>query len=384
MRVKHKMEEKRRDFPKVCFIHVRGPKAMVMSQVYTEFLKEKNIPYDLITMDIFHTEDKVDATMHYRFECDINSIWKKIQSYLSYRLYVKKILKKNKYDFVIVWSEITAVILSGILIRFCDGKYCVNVRDLFVGRRTILYRVLDRAINHSAFTTVSSEKYLDYLPDIDKKYYFIHSFNNMIISEMEEVISRKNSKSCKNNVNQKITVLFLGQVRYYSHLKQLIDEIGNDERYMFVVAGFGDEPIREYVNEKKISNVKLYGVFPVQETKNFLEKADVLVNLYGTEDINLKTALSNKVYYAICLNIPLLAFKDTYTFEMADRCGVGYAVDDDFERHSFADSFYEWYRNRDIGQAEKKCAEMIIECRRSQEVMLRKFEACIKSEGLRE
>ena len=357
----------------VCVLHVRGLRAMTMSQIYTEYLKRKGISYDLITMDILEESPSVEARHHYQFKCEAKNRIEKLNAYINYRKYAKEILLKNNYHFVIVWCEITAALFSGILVNYFKNRYCVNIRDLLVKSRKILNYPLSKAIKNSSFTTVSSEKYLDYLPEIEGKYQFIHSFNNKIMSDVKMVLEKKQTRK-----DSAITILFVGGVRFYSHFYKLIDEIANDKRYRFLIAGFGDEPVREYVKERDISNVELCGAFDVKETANYLAQADVLYNLYGTEDINLRTALSNKLYYAVCLNIPLLAYRDTYTYELAATCGIGFAVDDSYEMNTFADDFYEWYRSRDVEWSGQRCKEMINLAQMTQNSMIQRFETCIK------
>lgn len=364
---------KLKEQPQICLIHVRGQRAMTMSQIYTEYLKRKGISYDLITMDVMDEPYSTEATNHYQYKCSVKSKLQRLAAYTGYRKYVKEILIKNDYRFIIVWCEITAALLSGILIRHFRNKYCVNVRDLFVNKRKILGYSLGRAIKNSSFTTVSSELYLDYLPQFEGKYQFIHSMNNQIMLDVKQVLKKQ-----QLNNDGIIRIVFVGGVRFYSHFYKLIDEIANDKRYCFLIAGFGDEPIKEYVKKNKILNVHLQGAFDVKETSNYLAKADVLFNLYGTEDINLRTALSNKLYYAICLNIPLLAYRDTYTFELAESCGIGYAVDESYKKHTFADDFYKWYQNRDVKEAAKKCDSMIDFAQTTQNEMIQRFEECIE------
>lgn len=346
---------------------------MTMSQIYTEYLKKKGISYDLITMDLLDEAPSPDAAHHYQFKCAPNNKFEKLTAYIAYKRYVKQLLLKNDYRFIIVWCEITAALFSGVLAKNFKNRYCVNVRDLLVNSRKVLDHSLFKAIKNSSFTTVSSEKYLNYLPEIKEKYQFIHSFNNKIMTDVKLVPERKQSRE-----DDTITILFVGGVRFYPHFYKLIDEIANDSRYRFLIAGFGDEPVREYVKRKGVSNVELCGAFDVKETSNYLAQADVLYNLYGTEDINLRTALSNKLYYALCLNIPLLAYKDTYTYELADSCDIGFAVDDSYQRHTFADDFYRWYQNRDVEQTKIKCQALIQKAKETQKNMIQRFGDCIE------
>ena len=362
------MEKEKR----ICLINVVGTRNMVMSEVYTEYLKEHDIKYDIIVMTRHKEKDKVAAEHYYNYEANMSNVFTKIYSYIKYHRYVQELLDKNDYSFVIVWGEVTAVLLSDLLRgRKYYGKYCVNIRDLLMGKRKLFNIRLNDAICAAAFTTVSSDKYLTSLPSGGKNYLYFHSFNKKIMKGIEQEAIEK----CKRRGI--IRIVFVGSVRFHKHFLRLIDEIKNDKRYRFIIAGSNDNKIAEYVSENNIQNVDVFGTFEVERTREYLLEADALYNLYGTENINLRYALSNKLYYAICLNIPILAYKDTYTYEVADRLGIGYAVDDSYERHSFADDFYCWYQKRDLAWSKKKCEELIGEAIESQRVLLKCFERAI-------
>lgn len=338
-----------------------------MANVYFEYLKENRIPYDIIYLNRYHEKETTGAVNDYAIDFDTTSNFGKIKSYLSFQSKAASILRNNKYGFIIVWGELTAALLANILRTEYANRYCVNVRDLFVGLRSVLNLQLVRAIKKAAFVTVPSEKYLEELDSSYDNYLFIHSYNKKIMLETNEIALTQN-----NVKDQPINILFIGNIRFYNHLIRFIEQIKNDLRYVLTVAGSASEPIREYVEKNKILNVKVYGAFPTKDTAKYLSDADVIYNLYGTEDINLRYALSNKLYYAIALNLPILVYKNTYMFELSNRCGIGFAVDDYLDG-SFANAFYEWYHNRNIEETKRKCDAMIQDAIRTQDNLIQQM-----------
>lgn len=354
----------------VCAGAVRN---MVMVSMYTNYLTEKRAKYsyDMIYMDKYYESEETGAEVNYRYEYDGKSVKGKVLGYSGFVLYASKILKKENYDYIIVWGELTAVLLYDTLKKHYKGKYCVNIRDLFVGKRRLLNNRLNKSVLNADFVTVSSNKYLEELPANYKRYYFVHSFN-------DEIMRTTKIKHRGTIENKRITILYIGNVRFYDHLYKLISEIQNDDRFEVKVVGVGSEPVREYVIKNGILNVDVEGAFLKERTSYYLEQADVIYNLYGTEDINLRMALSNKLYYAVCLNVPILVYKDTYMYEISSQCGIGFAFDEKKDK-VFADAFYNWYTSRDCDKSKKLCDDLIKEARSSQKRVLKRLEQSINN-----
>lgn len=346
---------------KVCIVCAGAVRNMVMVYMYTDFLQANGIDYDMIYMDKYHEEEITGAKKNYRIEYDGTSKKGKIDGYLSFIRKSTVILKKKNYQFVIVWGELTAALLNLVLTKNFKKRYCINVRDLFVGKRKILNILLNSSIKKANYVTVSSPKYLEELPSKYNNYLFVHSFNNHIMDETNNIK--------KENSDEKIRILYIGNIRFLNHLYRLIDEIKNDKRFELTVAGYGSDEINSFVNDNHINNIKVYGAFPKENTSQFLSNADVIYNLYGTEDINLRYALSNKLYYAVCLEVPILVYKDTYMYDISSGCDIGFAFDN-CNKNEFADSFYEWYQMINKESVHKKCTRLIQEACESQNKML--------------
>ena len=134
---------------KVCIVSVVAPRNMIMLNMYTTILNDKKIQYDIIYLDRFMENEITGAANTYRIEYKRTSKASIILGYIKYKKQAETILKKNKYDFIIVWGELCAAILANVLKKYYRNKYCVNVRDLFVNRRKVLNPRLFKAIRFS-------------------------------------------------------------------------------------------------------------------------------------------------------------------------------------------------------------------------------------------
>jgi len=349
---------------KACILSLVEMKHMVMSSIYTDYFNKNNIEYDIIYLDRYNTKENSKAHEVYRYICSNSSKLSKIISYIKFKTFAKKILEKNKYDFVVVWNEYTSVLFSDYLSKRYSRKYSVNIRDLFneksiLRNPVILNPILKHTIKNSLFATVSSEKYIEYLPKYNN-YFFIHSINSEILPEAKSYPD--------NNLEIKpIYILYIGKIGYLTEVKRLIDCLKNDDRFVLKFVGIGSNIVKDYADSCGCKNAEFVGAFEREDTINYLNEADVIYNLYNPTCICEKTALSNKLYYAVCLNIPILVFRNTYMYEIAEKCGIAFAVDDCFNS-SLGDEFYRWYSEFDRTAARKKCEAFINEAKESKSV----------------
>ena len=352
---------------KICIVSVSAPRNTVMVSMYTGFFKENHIKFDMIYRDKFHTDEYTGAENNYRYEAGNKNVLMRAFGQLAFVRFAKKVMKSSDYDFVVVWGETAAAFLSGFLKKKYKGRYCVNVRDLLEGKKRFLRKKLYKAVRFSCFTTVSSPKYIDELPADFKEYYFVHSYNEKIAGETNEILKEKGKQS-----GGPLNILYIGSIRFYNHLYRFMDAIKNDSRFFLTVCGHGSEPVKIYAEEHGMNNISVIGMFPKEKTGEYLAQADIIYNLYGTESLNLRTALSNKLYYACCLKIPILVYRNTCMFEMSSECGIGFAADD-YDQNQLADALFNWYNNIDGPETARKCEDLIGKAKASQEAIYAKL-----------
>lgn len=134
------MDNKKR---KVAILSSVNIKHMSLISLYTEVLKRKNIEYDIIYMDKYDEDEEFECSTKYRYVNVINRRWPAIFKKIKYMMFVpyaRKILNRNKYDFVIVWNDVAIFMFANYLSRKYKGKYSLNVRDTFI--HTIILKKL--------------------------------------------------------------------------------------------------------------------------------------------------------------------------------------------------------------------------------------------------
>lgn len=164
--------------------------------------------------------------------------------------------------------------------------------------------------------------YYKYIPK-EKTFYFPNAPERNIFKRIEE----KKDKS-------KITIGFIGSVRYAEQLKMLVDVINeiNDQKsknvFELLIAGTGPESnlISEYV--KNMDFVEMYGPYNYdKEIASIYSKIDIVYSVYDSSIANVRVAIPNRLYEAIVSEKPIIVAKGTKLEQFVVKNGIGYAVD---------------------------------------------------------
>ncbi|MEG1965818.1 MAG: hypothetical protein RR064_06675 [Oscillospiraceae bacterium] len=274
---------------KIAILSAVNVKHMSLSSIYTEELKKLNIKFDLIYMDKYNIEEEFDANNIFKFVNVINhedGKLLKILQYFKFRKYAIKKIKENNYDFVIVWNDVAILMFADYFAKKMKNKYCLNIRDYCGEKNKFIYNRFKKTILNSAFTTISSDGFLSFLPHYD--YISVHSMNLKILQDIPV-------RNDFREPGSPIRITFIGNVRFFDMNKKIMDVFKNDERFILGYYGTNSEILKEYAEKNDIKNVDFFGSFPVEQTKEFIEKSDIINNLYGNGNIALTSALSIKL-----------------------------------------------------------------------------------------
>ena len=148
---------------------------------YENLLINNQIQYDFLLWN--RTGDKMEMPVESRINHVFNYITKKskiskVIPFLMWRRFAKRILKKNKYDFLIVCTTIPAVLLTDLLLKSYKDKFLLDIRD-YTYENIRLYRyALKKLINYSGLTVISSKGFLEWLPFDKDAYVVSHNLTN--------------------------------------------------------------------------------------------------------------------------------------------------------------------------------------------------------------
>lgn len=297
--------------------------------------------------------DKFEGCVKFCYQnkiLSVSSIKDKIKGYIGARRFVLKLLSTNNYDGIIFLQTHTAVACESILKKKYAGKYLVDIRD-YTLENWFLYKNLEKkVINNSYATVISSPAYSKFLPKHD--YVVAHNFSPF----PEEIVEKNKAVNVTKRVDP-IQISFVGTIRFIEMDKKILRLFANDNRFKINYFGTGSEVLRDFCRKENITNTEFYGSFSPDMTPLFYQKTDLINNLYGNHTPFLDYALSNKLYHAAQLYIPILVCPDTYMEEVCNRYNMGFVFD--VEDPKSKENLYRWYCNLDREILIKGCDTFI-------------------------
>lgn len=311
--------------------------------VYEDALVKAQVSFDVILWNRDLIEEECAGRI-IGFNCkdvanDKNAF--KTFKYLSYYSFVKKAITEGKYDKLVFLSTSawTVVLLSSFLKKCFANKYWIDVRDYTFEHIPLYKRRLATAIEYSSTTAISSRGFLSFLPSVSSKEYLVT--HNIDFNTIEKIRTLRK----KSSANVPIRISFIGNNRYIGINKKLMIAFKNDSRFILQYFGTRAEELETFAYEEGINNVRFHGRFQQEDTYMFYLKTDIINNVYGNESQEVVTALSNKLYYAVFLNLPILVSPNTFMSEITRSVGIGYDVE--LNDKELPQKVYDWYQDLD-------------------------------------
>lgn len=272
----------------------------------------------------------------------------KVKAFLAFAREAKKLIKKEKFDFIIVLTSSPAVLLSSVLTGEYKNRYIYDYRDYTFEKFGIYRKTVANLVENSAITVYSSEKHLQFLPESEK----LHIAHNFISASLNHRDARLKEKT---KADKPIRFSYWGIIRNEELNKKVIEKLANDNRFEITFYGRKQQTalnLEKYCKEKGIKNVRFTGEYQEEDRYAFAAQTDLLYNLYdvsGTEGM----AMGNKFYDGIIFRIPQICTVGSFMGEQAQAMQVGKALDPDSP--DFANEVYDYYLNLDEEQFKANC-----------------------------
>lgn len=318
---------------KICFITVGNLYMVPYMPSYTKYL---NGSYSVIFWDRENRREISDRHTYYRFDKTIEPGRKleKIRGYIQFRRYAKKILLQNQFDIVIPLLTPCALLLFDILLKHYPGKYIFDARDYAGEKNPLVYGIEKKIVKNARACVISSEGYKAFLPPYP--YIVSHNKKDLPADETQQIRSRPKER-------QTLHIAFIGYVNYQEQHKKLMLTLKNDPRFRLSFIGTRAAELEPFLQQNHISNVTLIDHFEPSETLAFYRDVDFVNNLYGNHTPVLDYALSNRLYYAAELEIPILVCPDTYMASVSTAYHFGCVTDLDVD--GLGDKLFDYYTN---------------------------------------
>ena len=298
----------------------------------------------------------------YNNELKVGSKTKKIRGYIGYRKYIIKILTAHDFDEVVLLQTWGALLLNKFLVKKYSGRYIVDVRD-YTYEKNLIVRIVEQYVFKKAgMCVISSKGYKAFLPK-GIKYYVAHNIRNLSFDEVKEIRCRKREKEI-------LSIAFIGFVEYQEQHKKLIMALKNDSRFRLLFVGTKALDLEDFCRINNVKNVILIDTFDSKNILNYYRDVDIVNNLYGNNTPTLDYALSNKLYFAAELHMPILVCPNTYMQKITQKYNMSITVSS--YNVSLGDYIWDQYSQIDWSSLDNSCDDFMNLARKEQKLFIEK------------
>ena len=350
---------------KICFICLGN---LFLTPYINKYIKSIECDYDIIFWNRYGINELSNAKKQYSYNFSVaenSSKLKKLHGYISFANYARKIIIENKYDGIILTPTNIGMILSSTLRKYYKGKYIIDIRDYTMEKNILYYKLEKILLDHAAYNVISSEGYKQFLP----------KGNYIVVHNKSEVpIETINTFRFREKKNKKLILTNIGLIRFHDQNKKIIDIFSNDNRFEIRFIGADALSLKDYCNQKKAENIVLLDRFPPENTFDLLKNTDIILNLYGNNTPVLDYALSNKLYFASQLGLPILVCPNTFMERLSKEYGFGFSFE--LEDIESKDKLLNWYKLIDWKEFYEGCNRFLNKVKKEDEIfdeIIKKF-----------
>lgn len=290
-------------------------------KIYEKVLIDQKVDYDLISWN----RDGNDPKCGIQFMQNVTATRWRLQvliSYIQYANFVKKVIRRNKYDKLIIFSPQLGIFLSRFLIKNYSNKYIFDYRDLSIEQEVIFKYPYRQLLKHSAAIFVSSMGFIKCLPQ---------GFNYKISHNFDIDIVRKalDNKDVLSFQTKQIDILTIGGIRDYSSNIEVVKSLANKKGYhlRFVGKGRAAALIEDYAKQNNIKNIQFKGYYEKNDEHIFIKNASFM-NIFYPKIISHSTALSNRFYNALIYKKPMIVTAKSIQGDYVEKYNLGLSLED--------------------------------------------------------
>ena len=317
--------------------------------LYISILETYGLQYDVIYWNRSGQDDAAgDHYISYKKTADTGQHKvRKAADFWAYRNWLVMVLKRNRYNKLVILSSLTGILLFPELIRY-KNRYIFDIRD-YSYERFIPYFMAERMIiKNSAFTTISSAGFRHFLP----VYPYLYNHNLSVGGDHRKKFCLKKRNSGK------IKVVWMGALRYFDHHVKIIEKLSMDGRFELFFHGEGPQyrMYEEYMSGHSWPDVHFTGRYDNRRKLDLILEADLLNNSYE-HCYETLYALSNKFYDGAVYRVPQFTEAGTYKAALVEKFSIGIALDVD--EPDFAEKLYRYYMGIDETAFDKGCNRLL-------------------------
>lgn len=318
-------------------------------KIYSNFFDNLGIEYDIISWNRNGVEE--DA-IQFNYKTTSRNPLVLLWGHLQFTRFIKKILYRNKYDKLVIFTSQTAVFLSRYLKIKYQNKYIIDYRDLSIEQNRFFKPLFICALNNSYANIISSPGFRYYLPS-KFEYLISHNFN---VSLVKRAIAGEYDHYINTDVNH-IDILTIGGIRDYESNVQIIKNLSNIHGFFvrFVGRGPSAGDLQNYAESIGSQNIVFSGYYSKDSEINYIEEAS-FINIFYPRKPSHDTAISNRFYNSLIFKKPMITTANTTQGDFAKEYKVGLSL---IDCENLSSKLIEFMSNLDTKMYVKSCNNLL-------------------------
>lgn len=336
---------------------------------YIEILQMCGINYEILEFNKIGRKQTNPNVISYNYLCGYEeNILKKIYGYLKFKKFCLKMIKKKKYDKLIVFIPQFAMFIGKFLSKEYKNNYILDIRDYNSFFK--LGKLFKKLIKDSKITVISSEGFKNWLPH-NKDYIMNH---NIEISYIE-----KQKKIQNTNVQKKIKILNAGVIRSFDENFYLIEKLKNNPKIDLEYRGesFIAKKLQKHCYQNKIINCNFLGAYQKKDELEFCYNTD-MINIMQTNNFLSRDAMPNRFYTALIVKRPILATSGNLVGDLVERLNLGVVISKDLNEENLEEKILDFFMKFNQKEFEKKCEKLLEKILKDEKIFKEKITEFIK------
>lgn len=313
--------------------------------IYMRVFDTLGVSYETIS---WNRDGRAENGIQYNKQEKSRNLLRVLFSYIMFAQFVKKTIKKNKYDRLIIFTPQLGIFLASFLQKNYKNRYIFDYRDLSIEQKPFFKKPFVKLLSNSYANVISSPGFKKYLPG-GFDFILSHNFNVELV---------KKALACdeKHYQGKGISVLTIGAIRVDCNY-EVIDALGNKEGISLAFIGKGDAApeLEEYAKTKGYSNVRFEGYYKKEEEPS-IYRSFAVVNIIYPQIPSHQTAVSNRFYNSLIYKRPMLVTKNSTQGDYAEQYHVGLAVED---CDNLAEKLKTYLKSLDFNSYCKQCNNLL-------------------------
>ena len=243
----------------------------------------------------------------------------KLMNLWGYYRFVKRVNQQNSYHIVIAshWDMLLLassckrkgqiLVYENLDIPTYSCKYVLNLLQ-FIER--ICLKKVDLMIFASRFFSPLYKNY---------------SIRKVVLEN--KPINPPSNVEIKKNYAKPIRISYIGLVRYFNIIKNLVDVVRNKENIQLYIHGEGPDLERLIKYTGYCKNIVFTGRYEPSKIPELYLSSDIVWAAYPNKDYNVKYAISNKFHESIVYGVPCIYAENTELGKFVNINNIGFTVD---------------------------------------------------------